>query len=154
MTRTLTIALLAACLAFACSSNKKSKHYLPPLEVEVPEALKGNDEAEAFVEATCEAINQWSNSFEDLAIEAEEFVGVEEEDLSAFDKIKLVKIMGEFMVNMGEFALKCEEIEKQSDMIKDGLSEEELQAFESIKLAFDQRIEELGEKYKDYGTTE
>jgi uncharacterized protein YsxB (DUF464 family) len=147
------VAIIIAIVSVSCLSEKKGD-YLPPIKVEIPEALQSNTDAVTFINQSSEVLNQWSVTFEDLGVECEPFVGKEESELSTMDKLKLGKIMMEFMANMGQFAVKVAEMEQTASMIEDGLNEQEIEAMEVVMDSFDARIEELNDKYQDFGKEE
>lgn len=136
----------------SCSSDKAKKgDYLPPLKAEIPESLQDNDEAKKFIEESTDALNQWSITLEDLVVECEPFVGKDESELSAMDKLKLGKIMMEFVANMGQFAVKVAEMEQFATSIEDGLDDQEMEAMAVVMDSFENRINEINEKYKNFG---
>ncbi len=143
--------LMISFLVFSCSSEKKKANYLPELIIEVPESLKDNPEAVEFIDASSETLNLWSVTFEDLVVECEPFAGKTEEELSTMDKLKLGKIMMKFMANMGQFAVKVAEMEQSVTMIEDGLNQEEAEALMLVMNTFEKRIEEIGDKYENFG---
>lgn len=150
----LTLLVSAVIIMASCGSNKSSKKnadHIKPLDIEIPSELKGNDEAVQFIESSEIVINEWSNTLEDLLQETEDFAGKEEADLSMMDKMKLIKISTEFMAKMAEFGVRMSEIESTAHALENGLSEEELAAFEVAYQAFENRMVELGEKYENYG---
>lgn len=135
-----------------CSTDKAKKgNYLPPLKAEIPETLKNNDEAKKFIIESTDILNHWSVTLEDLVVECEPFAGKDESELSTMDKLKLGKIMMEFVANMGQFAVKIAEMEQMATSIEDGLDEQEMQAMAAVMDAFEQRIEAINKKYKDFG---
>lgn len=140
-------------VTLSCSNNKKrtSNNTLPPLKIEIPKELKDNKEAVQFIKISEITINEWSNTLEELFQKTEEYANVPEENLSMMDKMKLAKIGMEFVGKMAEFGSKITEIESTASAIENGLSEEELLAFEVAQKAFKNRIEELGKKYENYG---
>jgi len=136
---------------FSCSSDSKKAEYLPELDIVVPEVLQGNSEAVQFIETSTNVLNQWSVTFEDLVIQCEPFAGKTEEELSTMDKLKLGKIMMDFMSSMGQFAVKVAEIEQSVTMISDGLSTDEAAALDFVMSTFKQRIDDIGKKYENFG---
>lgn len=144
-------ALVISFLLFSCTSDTKKADYLPKLVVEIPETLKDSPEAVEFINTSTETLNEWSIVFEDLVIECEPFAGKTEEELSTMDKLKLGKIMMDFMANMGQFAVKMAEMEQSVTMIEDGLNEEEAEALSVVMESFEKRMEEIGAKYEDFG---
>lgn len=148
----LLFAFFLLTLSSACSSEKeKSANYLPPFEVEVPKELKGNKPIEKFIDESKTSLNKWSNALEDLAVQCEPYVGKEESELTTMEKVKLGKIMMEFVANMGQFAVKVAEMEQMATAIEEDLNPEELQALTAVMDSFELRIQEINHKYKDFG---
>ncbi|PKP10035.1 MAG: hypothetical protein CVU09_09015 [Bacteroidetes bacterium HGW-Bacteroidetes-4] len=139
-------------LGWACTSDKeKNANYLPPFEVEIPNELKGNKAIEKFIDESQTALNKWSYALEDLAGQCEPYVGKEESELTTMEKVKLGKIMMEFVANMGQFAVKVAEMEQTATAIEENLNPEELQALTTVMNSFELRIQEINHKYKDFG---
>ncbi|MBN2756773.1 MAG: hypothetical protein JXR51_06305 [Bacteroidales bacterium] len=140
-------------LLFSCSSKEEEKksNMLPPLTAEIPDVLKGNKQAEDLIVKGTDLVNQMSETFEELAIDAEPYVGKKEEDLGVMDKINLAKIGVQFMSNMGEFTTKMALMEAEAAKLESGMTEEEKTALETVHENFKKRMEELNEKYKDFG---
>lgn len=132
-------------------NTKKKGDYLPPIKAEIPEALRENDEAISYIEETTEALNHWSVVFEDLVVECEPYIGKDESELTTIEKLKLGKIMMEFVANIGQFAVSVAEIDQNTTTIEYDLDDEELEALLTIKNIFEARIEELNIKYQDFG---
>lgn len=148
----LLIALLFLSQGWSCTSEKeKSANYLPPFEVEVPRELKGNKNIENFIDESKTSLNKWSNALEDLAVQCEPYVGKEESELTTMEKVMLGKIMMEFVANMGQFAVKVAEMEQMATAIEEDLNPEELQALAAVMNSFELRIQEINDKYKDFG---
>lgn len=147
----MVIILLPLC---HCTEGSKKGNYLPELRIEIPDAIKDNTEAVLFIENSQMIINQWSNTFEDLVIAGEPYVSKTEEELSAVDKLKLGKIMMDFMSGMGKFAVEIADIEQTLTTIEDGMTEKESNAMETVMTSFNKRISEIGKKYENFGNEE
>jgi len=151
----LLIFILFAGVLYSCKSEKEPKYnYLPDLKVEIPASLKDNPEAIEFINGSSQALNEWSKNLEDLVIECQPYVGKEESELSAMDKLKLGKLMMEFMSDMGRFAVKAAEMDQHFTQIEDGLTEGQQQAFVTVMNAFKTRIEEINTRYQNFGKDE
>jgi len=134
-----------------CSNSSKKGDYLPELKIAVPEILKDNTEAVLFIQNSQKTLNQWSVTFEDLAIACKPYADKTEEELSAVEKLRLGKIMLEFMSGMGKFAVEIAEIEQTLTTIEDGMTESESEALKKIMASFEKRINEIGKKYENFG---
>ncbi len=135
----------------SCSSNNKSTNHLEPLKIDIPKELKNNEEVVIFIEGSESVINKWSDSLESLFNDSEEFVGKSEDDLSIKDQIKLTQIGLDFMSQMAEFGAEMTLLENSAATVQSGLSDKELEAFDIVKQALKLRIDELGEKYRNFG---
>ncbi len=145
-----TILILLFSSSCKTEEEEKESNMLPPLEVEIPSELKGNKEAEKIIVDGTNLVNQASESFEELAIEAEPYIGKTEDELGFSDKISLAKIGLTFMTNLGEFTMKMGELEADADRISEGMTEEEIKAMEVVHETLKKRMDELGEKYKHF----
>lgn len=139
---------------YSCGSDKNKADYLPELKAEIPASLKDNPEAVTFIENSTDALNQWSITMEDLVVECEPFVNKDESELTTMDKMKLGKAMMEFTANMGKFAVKMAEMEQTATMIEDGMDEQEMEALATVMDSFEKRMQEINEKYADFGKEE
>jgi hypothetical protein len=143
----LTLILL---MLSSCSTDRKGD-YLTPLKAEIPEALKENAEAIAFINESTSALNEWSIKFEDLVVECEPFIGKEESELSTMDKLKLGKIMMEFVASMGQFAVNMAEMDQNATTVEYYLDDAGQEALHVVVTIFENRINELNTKYQDFG---
>jgi len=147
----LVILLSLAALSPSCGNSPSSSAKLPPLKIEVPSELKGNKEIVQFIKNSEDAINIYSNSAKELAEDCKDFIGKDENDLSVLDKVKMVAAFGQFTANFAQFATKYSEITEQTQLLEEGLTEEQTAALATVMEAFKQRMEQLEEKYKNYG---
>jgi len=153
MKRSITLlgtVIIATLIFIACTPQKKGD-YLPPIKAEIPEALSDNVEAISYIEETTDALNKWSVVFEDLVVECEPYIGKDESELSTIEKLKLGKIMMEFVANIGQFAVNVAEIDQNTSTVEYDLNDEELEAMLIIINIFQARIEELNTKYQNFG---
>jgi hypothetical protein len=142
---------VAIFLSSSCGNSPSSLGKLPPFKIEVPAELKGNKEVVQFIKDSEEAINLYSNTAEKLAEDCKDLVGKNEEDLSMLDKVKMVAALRQFTANFAQFAAKYGEMMEQTKIFEKGLNEEQTAALATVLDAFKNRMEQLEEKYKDYG---
>ena len=144
--------ILLAGLVISCQSDKTAKgDYLPDLKIEVPAALKDNADAVTFIDQSSTALNHWSKSLEDLVVECQPYIGKKEAELSPVEKVKLGKLMMEFMSQMGKLAVKSAEMDQQYTQIEYGLTDDEQKALTAVMDAFNKRIDEINARYQDFG---
>jgi len=135
----------------SCGNSPSSSGSLPPFKIDIPEELNGNDKIVKFIKDSEEAINLYSNTAEKLAEDCKDFVGKDEEDLNILEKVKMVAALGQFTSNFAQFAAKYGEMMEKTKIFEKGLNEEQTAALATVLDAFKNRMEQLEEKYKDYG---
>jgi len=140
-------------LLWSCNC-KKNGDYLPPLKPTIPELLKENQEVVIFIEESTKVLNKWSVTLEDLVVECKPYIGKNEVELSESEKLKLGKIMMDFVASLGQFAVNVAELEQNTSTVEYDLNDEELRAMDTIKTVFKSRIEEINLKYRDFGKEE
>lgn len=143
------VVLLVVLLSHSCNNKPSSSDRLAPLKIDVPPELKDKKEIVEFIKDSEEAINLYSNTAEELAKDCKEFIGKKEEDLNMLDKVKMVAIFGQFTANFSQGAIKYSEMLDQTSVFEEGLTEEQTAALATVLELFNQRMEQLEEKYKD-----
>ncbi len=148
--RFLAIINLFFSLIVGCTSNEKG-NYLTKLEISIPQSLKNSSAIVEFTQESCNALNQWSITLEDLVAECSQYIGMNEEELTAEDREKLGKYMMEFVAKLGQFAVYSAEWQQQMSTLEAELTVEQLSAFEPIKNQLELRIQEIHSRYIDFG---
>ncbi len=144
---------------FSCSSNNEEatssssdSDKLPPLKIEVPAELQGNKDAEEIISTGEDMINKFSNTLENIIKDNKNLIGKKQDDLSFMEQIQMGKIAVQLAASMAEFAPKFVSFQsKIEDFKKGNVSEEETKAIDEVGRAFEQRMNEIEEKYKDLG---
>ncbi len=140
-------------IATSCSNESKPGNngdFLPPVKVEIPVELQGNKDAIALIETSEKAINEFSNNIETLIVENEDIWSKKSEDLSIMEQLTLAKTMAQFVVNSTEMASVMEKMNgTDGEEILRNLNDEQIKAFESVSKIFEERMNEIDEKYKD-----
>lgn len=141
---------------FACDSEIKNKNYLPELELDIPQELSENSHAVEFMQSSTASLNTWCIVFEDISIDYLPLLAkAKEEELSAMDKLRLGALTVQYAVKLSEFAEQLSEFEQVAIIIKDGLSADEVSAFNGVVRKFESRIYEIGQRYiKDTNTND
>jgi len=142
----LVITAIVIVLALSCVNS--SSKTLPPLQIEIPAELKGNDEIVEFIENAKDAINNYSETAEKLAEDCKQFAGKNEEDLSVFDKVKMVATLGQYKANFAEFADQYSKMVEETEVFDKGLNDNQALALATVMDAFKERMEQLELKYK------
>lgn len=139
-------------LSPSCGNSPSPSGKLPPFKIEVPAEIKGNKEIVQFIKDSEEAFNLYSNTAEELAYDCRDFIGKKEEDLNMLDRVKMVAALGQFTANFSQFAVKYGEMMEQTQILEKGLNEEQTVALATVMESFKTRMEQIEEKYKDFGT--
>ena len=145
------IILFAALVVTSCSGSGSSKaDKLPPVTIEIPKELEDKEEVVDFIRESEKDLNILSNNLEELAEDTKEYIHKEAEELSTMEKIRFVSALGKFSSSMLETTARYQQMLEKSDLYQKTLSDEEAQALEHVMKAFDKRMKEINEKYKDY----
>ncbi len=150
LTLSLVITTLIITSCFGGGSSKKGD-YLPPLKVEIPDAIKDDPKLVDLVKSSEKAINEFSNNMEQLVVDLEPYMDKEEEDLGTFDKLKIAKIGVDFLANSTNALAVIEKLELYSSIQeKEGnkLDDDHLHAIATVIDAFEKRMEQLDKKYQ------
>lgn len=143
---------IAVVITLAPSCVNSSSHTLPPLQIEIPDELKSNNEIIEFIENAEDAINKYSKTAEELAKDCKQFAGKNEKDLSVFDRVKMVTVLSQFTTNFVEVADQYNKMIEQTEVLEEELNYDEALALATVMDAFKIRMEQLEDKYKDYTT--
>jgi hypothetical protein len=153
MKNTIVILLISSILFTACSnSNKRNASFLPPLKIAIPAEIKDDEKLVEVVQSSENAINEFSDNMEQLIVEGKDIFTKKQEDLSLMDQLQAGKLMVEFVSNSTQMATTIQkfdvyvETQKSQELINDA----QLKALEKVGIAFEKRIDEINEKYKNY----
>ena len=143
------IVLLVAVLSLtACGSNsKKEPTKLGKIEVEIPAELKDNPEMVEYINGTAEVADSYAFMIDNTLSDVSEYVGVEEEDLSMMDKIKLVQASAEIAMQSAEIMVKWGQYMEKRGQLSEELTDAELEALNVVWVRFEKRMEEIELKY-------
>lgn len=153
MKNTIVILLISSVLFAACSSsNKRNANFLPPLKITISDEIKGDEELVDVIKSSEKAMNEFSDNMEQLIVEGKDIYTKKQEDLSLMEQLKAGKLMVEFVSNSTQMAATIEkfdtyvETQKSQELINDT----QLKALEGVGIAFQKRINDINEKYKNY----
>lgn len=153
ITQTLAIAIITIACFNSCSNsnseNKGSDSKLGKIEVEIPDALKGNTEVVNYIKGMSEVADEYANMVDDMLEEYGEYAGMATEDLTMMEQIKLTKATAEVAIKSTEIMTKWAEYQEKRNSLGTQLSDDELKALESIWTKFEQRIEEISKKQEE-----
>ncbi len=155
MKKTTILLFLASIILTACSGdkNKRNSDFLAPIEIAIPAEIEGDAELVDLVKSSEKSINEFSDNIEQLIIDGGGILEKSKQEgaeASMMDKLKAGKIMLEFASNstqivttMEKFDTYVQEKQKQGD-----INDTQLKALEQTGKAFENRMNELNEKYK------
>lgn len=153
MKNTIIILLISSALLAACSnSNKRNISFLPPLKISISDEIKRDEELVDVIKSSEKAMNEFSDNMEQLIVEGKDIYTKKQEDLSLMEQLKVGKLMVEFVSNSTQMAATIEkfdtyvETQKSQELINDT----QLKALEEVGVAFQKRINDINEKYKNY----
>lgn len=143
-------------LLTGCMGNGKRGHrsdFLPPIKIEIPAAIKSDAELTNLVKESEKAINEFSDNMEYLIEDIKPYKDVKEEDIGTFDKIKLTKIAGEFMLNSANGMKVLEKFGNYSEKRleqQQPLTDEQMKAMAIVYDTFEARMKQLEKKYQEF----
>ena len=150
--RILFIFIITA-ISISCSNEKTKRNpdFLKPLKIEIPKELENNKDAVDFIQSGENAINEFSDNIEELALDGKEVLIKDVEEMGTMDKIKLGKMAVQFVSNSSQMAAVLENTQKYVENAKvNGLDENQIKSLEIIEKTLKNRITEINNKYKDY----
>ena len=148
-----TFLLLIVLFINSCDSKKEKRNpaFLKPLKIEIPKELKNNEDAIKFIKSSENAINEFSDNIEELALDGKDILFKDVDEMGAMDKIKLGKMAVQFVSNSTQMAVVLEDAQKYVEKAKaNGLDESQIKSLEIIEKTVENRITEINNKYKDY----
>ncbi len=147
-------AILVISLVFiACSSeNKRNANFLLPLSIPIADEISGDTELVEVIKSSEKAINEFSDNIEQLAIEGKDVLHKKDEDQTLMDGLKAGKLMIQFVSNSTKMAQLVEEFDTYMNSKEEQglINDAQLKALEQVGTAFNARITQINEKYKDY----
>ena len=148
------VLLVLSAAIFACSGgkSKRNSNALPPLKIEISDEIKNDVELTQLVKSSESAINEFSDNMEQLAIDGKDILTVPEEDQTVMDGLKTAKLMVQFISNSTQLAATIEKFDNYVNSKKEQeiINDTQLKALEQVSEAFETRMNQLNEKYKDY----
>ena len=137
----------------SCNSekNKRNPDFLKPLKIEIPQELENNKDAIDFIQSSENAINEFSDNIEELALDGKDILFKDVEEMGTIDKINLGKMAVQFVSNSSQLANVLEDAQKYVENAKvTGLDESQIKSLEIIEKTVEKRITEINNKYQDY----
>ncbi|HPR62409.1 MAG TPA: hypothetical protein PLF35_15740 [Prolixibacteraceae bacterium] len=135
----------------ACKNNSNSGFInADPLKIEIPDEIKGDKELVSFIRESEKSINEFALSIEKLYAEDPKLMQKEEEDMSMFEKLKLLKVAGEMAVLFGEFSTNYAEMNEKMGNYELSMTDDQAVALQTVADAFEKRMLLLEERIKKY----
>jgi len=146
----IVIILLFGFIAACSSENKRNANFLPLISIEIPEEVKDNPELVEVIKSSEKAINEFSDNIEQLVLEGKEVLDKKEEERSLGDNLKIGKLTIQFVSNSAELAGLIDEFDSYKNNQKDQglINDAQLKALEKVGESFENRIQEINNKYK------
>lgn len=145
--------LLIVLLVSTCNSKKEKRNpaFLKPLKIEIPQELESNIDAIEFIKSSENAINEFSDNIEKLALDGKDVLFKDVDEMGAIDKIKLGKMAVQFVSNSTQLAGVLEDAQKYVEKAQaNGFDENQIKSLEIIEKTVENRISEINNKYQDY----
>lgn len=149
----ITVLAVISFVLIACSSeNKRNSSFLPPLSIPITVEISEDSELVKVIKSSEKALNEFSDNIEQLAIDGKDVLTKKDEEQTVMDGFKVGKLMVEFVSNSTKMAKLIDDFDtyKKEQNEQGILNETQLQALEQVGTAFNTRIDEINEKYKNY----
>lgn len=148
-----TILAVISLVFIACSSeNKRNSNFLPPLSIPIAAEISGDTELVEVIKSSEKAINEFSDNIEQLAIDGKDVLSKKDDEQTLMDGLKAGKLMVQFVSNSTKMAKLIEEFDTYMNSKQEQglINDKQLKALEQVGTAFNARITQINEKYKDY----
>ena len=131
----------------SCGSKNKADNKLGKLELQIPHELKDKPEVIAFIKGMNEVVDDYAVIIDNALSDVGDLAGKDEEDLSMFENIRLVKATGEIAIGAAPLMVKWVTYMEKRDSLNMQLTEDELIALESSCNRLEQRMAQIETKY-------
>lgn len=150
--RKVTLIIVLLTILFAACKNNSNSGFInaEPLKIEIPDEIKGDKELVSFIRESEKSINEFAISIEKLYAEDPKLMQKEEEDMSMFEKLKLLKVAGEMAVLFGEFSTNYAEMNEKMGNYELSMTDDQAVALQTVAEAFEKRMLLLEERIKKY----
>ncbi|MBN2264042.1 MAG: hypothetical protein JW735_14075 [Prolixibacteraceae bacterium] len=150
--RKVTLVIVLLTILFAACKNNSNSGFInaEPLKIEIPDEIKGDKELVSFIRESEKSINEFALSIEKLYAEDPKLMQKEEEDMSMFEKLKLLKVAGEMAVLFGEFSTNYAEMNEKMGNYELSMTDDQAVALQTVAEAFEKRMLLLEERIKKY----
>ncbi|NOR73844.1 MAG: hypothetical protein GQ525_01660 [Draconibacterium sp.] len=145
--------LITAVLTGSCTSSmKRNADFLSPLKIEMPDEIKGDKELVEIVELSENAINEFSDNIEQIAVDGKVILNKKDEDLTLMDQMKMAKMAIQFVSNSTQMATALDKFDTyvKSKESQGVINDTQLKALEQVALKFSSRMDEIDAKYQEY----
>jgi hypothetical protein len=148
---TLIILLLFLTILFQnCSTNYENPDYLPSLKIQIPNDAKKDSALVSFIIYKERLINKLSNDYEDIASQISYYNGKDDDELSLFDKIRIVRLGINFYSLSNKFKDEIKSIEEHIEKKPlENINNVDISAYLSVREAIETRINKLNDKYNN-----
>jgi len=147
-----TLILVAILITSCTSGRKRDADFLPPMKIEIPSEIKGNKDLVDVVKSSENAINEFSDNIERLAVDGKGILNKNEEERTLMDNMKLTKMVVEFISNSAQMAQTLDKfntfVEKRE--AQGIINDTQLKALEQVGVSFKKRMEQIEAKYDKY----
>jgi len=135
----------------SCTGNHIDRTgFMPPVKIRIPNDVKKDAATVSFIKSSEKVINELSDRMENIAVNGKGLFGKNEQDMTMMDKIKMTKLSFQFLSAGTSLVNELDKIQHYVDTKeREGVSEADLKAYETVEKALEKRINALNNKYKD-----
>lgn len=142
-----------AILICSCGGNKETEQAddkLGKMEIVIPDELKDNPEMVEYIEDMTELVDDYAVVMDEMVDKLKPFAGKTFDELKIGQQLKFTAIVTEVGVKSAPYMTKWAEYEMKWSNLEEGLTEDQLLALETVGKRFEERMEQIAEKYAEY----
>lgn len=125
----------------SCTDKKSNKvETIPPLAVEIPAELQNDPEVVKFIRASEKSINDFANKVEKFYLQNPDLLNKDTEEMSMFEKLKVMQVAGEMAISFGEFSIHYAEMNTKIENYEQVMDEQQVAALAAVGEAFKERM--------------
>ncbi len=142
-----------AILLYSCGGDKKNTaadNQLGKIDVEIPESLKDKPEVVTYIHEMNKIADDYAILIDQVLSDFSDFENKDIEKMGVMDKIKFMKVSTEVGLKSLDMVSKWGVYHNRLDVFKEGFSDVENVALESVMKRFEERMDQIPKKHSKF----
>ena len=144
MTTIRTLCLMLCFLFITSCNDEKKEEKTKDFETEIPDELSEDEAVKEYFSALDKVVNEYVNMVEEMAEASKEAEKSKDEGFG--DAMNMLTKTSTSMAKMAPLLEKMDKLEKEAEIMKDDMTQKELEAFMSSYLKLINRFQEASSK--------